>query len=120
MFREFFKANIPWDVVMLAGNVIKDEEGPIPILRKVSDAQTTSGYMVTREFAPILLENLVHGVGHLERYYMQTGRKNHEYCLDIYWKRLQPQNRWYIFNPKMGTQMESYSDIEKRVTNYGL
>lgn len=120
MFREFFKSNVEWDVVMLAGNVLQDTEGPLPILRKVLDAQTTSGYMVTRKFAPILLENLIHGVGHLERYYSQTGRKNHDYCLDIYWKRLQPQNNWYIFNPKMGTQMQSYSDIEKRVTNYGL
>ena len=120
MFREFFKAAIEWDVVMLAGNVLKDEEGPLPSLRKVLDAQTTSGYMITREFAPILLENLRHGVGHLERHYMQTGRKNHNYCLDIYWKQLQPISKWYIFNPKLGIQMESYSDIEHRRTNYGL
>jgi GR25 family glycosyltransferase involved in LPS biosynthesis len=120
LFRDFFKANIDWDVVMLAGNVLKDEEGPLPILRKVLDAQTTSGYMVTRKFAPVLLENLRHGVGHLERHYAQTGLKNHNYCLDIYWKQLQPQNKWYIFNPKMGKQMESYSDIERKHTNYGL
>jgi GR25 family glycosyltransferase involved in LPS biosynthesis len=120
MFREFFKANIDWDVVMLAGNVLKDEEGPLPILRKVLDAQTTSGYMITRKFAPILLENLHHGVGHLERHYAQTGLKKHEYCLDIFWKQLQPQNKWYIFAPKLGYQVESYSDIEKKRTNYRL
>jgi hypothetical protein len=42
------------------------------------------------------------------------------YSLDIYWKKLQPISNWYCLNPKIGKQMESYSDIEQRVTTYNL
>lgn len=120
VFRQFFKSSIPWDVVMLSGNVMKDTDGPAPFLRKVLDAQTTSGYMVTKAFAPQLLHNLREGVMLLEQHFNRFGKSKHEYCLDIYWKKLQPQNRWYIFHPKLGTQMESFSDIVGGVTNYGV
>lgn len=118
--RTFFAASLPWDVVMLAGNVLNHVEGPSSGVRKVLDAQTTSGYMVTREFAPRLLQNLREGVSLLEQHYARTGTKKHDYCLDIYWKRLQPSARWYVFTPKLGYQMESYSDIEQKPTNYGV
>ena len=118
--RSFFAAECAWDVVMLAGNVLNHTEGPLPGLRKVLDAQTTSGYMVTRAFAPRLLQNLKEGVARLEQHYARTGTKKHEYCLDIYWKHLQPTANWYVFTPKLGYQMEGYSDIELKRTKYGV
>jgi hypothetical protein len=42
-----------------------------------------------------------------------------EGCCDQSWKVLQPHNNWYIFNPKLGYQRPGYSDIEKRLVNYG-
>jgi GR25 family glycosyltransferase involved in LPS biosynthesis len=114
-----FASEVPWDLVMLSGAILESTETDVPGLLKVSNAQTTSGYMVTRHFAPVLLQNLREGAALLEDHFRITGKKKHEWCLDQYWKLLQPTANWYIFYPKLGFQMESYSDIEKRVVQYG-
>ena len=44
--------------------------------------------------------------------------KCYPYCFDIYMKKLQPVSNWYCLNPKVGKQIESYSDIENRVVDY--
>lgn len=109
-----------FDVVMLGGKVMNEVSTDSPFLKKVLDAQTTSAYMITREFAPVLRQNLIEGAKLLEQWFSLYKEKKHEYCLDIFWKQLQPCNRWFIFHPKMGIQRESYSDIEKKITNYGV
>jgi GR25 family glycosyltransferase involved in LPS biosynthesis len=114
-----FGSDVPWDLVMLSGAIIESTKTNVRGLRKVSNAQTTSGYMVTRHFAPLLLQNLREGAALLEDCFRTTGKKKHEWCLDQYWKQLQPRANWYIFYPKVGFQMDSYSDIEKRVVQYG-
>jgi len=38
--------------------------------------------------------------------------------IDVSWKNYKEKVKIYIFNPKLGKQMTSYSDIEKRITNY--
>ncbi len=48
---------------------------------------------------------------------MKTNNKK-QFALDIYWKRLQPQDYWYMIIPATVTQYESYSDIEEQVVNY--
>ena len=110
---------------MLAGNGSKENNWNIradrtewPFLAKVFDATTTSGYMVTKAFAPVLLQNLQEGVSLLEAHFQRFGIRKHDYCLDIYWKKLQPISNWFIFVPKMGYQADSYSDIENVFTQY--
>jgi GR25 family glycosyltransferase involved in LPS biosynthesis len=119
-FRSLFNSDVKWDLVMLAGNIVKAEEGPVPFLRRVFDGHTTSGYLLTRSFAPTLLKNLQEGVRLLEQTFQRFGHSRREYCLDIYWKLLQPESRWFIFEPAMGYQVESYSDIEHVFVKYNL
>jgi len=45
--------------------------------------------------------------------------KTHENCVDIHWTTLQPHGHWYALFPAIGYQYDNYSDIEKRVTQYG-
>ena len=40
------------------------------------------------------------------------------YALDMYWKRLQQEDKWFMITPPTVTQYENYSDIEERNTNY--
>lgn len=120
LLKTLFEEGTPFDLVMLAGNIMKDEPGPLPYLRRVLDGQTASAYILRRDFAPALLANLREGLVLLEDHYNQTNSRKHEYCNDQYWKKLQPGSRWYIFHPKLGIQRESYSDNEERVTNYGV
>lgn len=85
---------------------------------KCINAQTTSGYMVHRDFAKRLMDNFKEGESLLSK----TLHLGYEvYGLDQYWKRLQPSSNWYICKPKIGHQLDNdYSDIERRVVSYGV
>jgi len=110
---KIFENNIDFDLIQISGNHIKLDDCNYDFLRKVIDSQTTSGYVITREFAPILLKNFRESLENMKR----EGKK-HENCLDIYWKKLQPNNKWFAFFPVLGTQMPGYSDIENRDVYY--
>lgn len=118
ILKSIFTKPIDFDVVMFSGNVKKSEPTDYHYLKKVIDAQTASGFLVTRAFAPMILENFKEAVVLLREYWELKGERKHEYCIDISWKTLQPNSRWYIVNPKFGYQRESYSDNEEHVTNY--
>ena len=84
--KKLFDDNIDFDIVQVSGNhqeLIDYEE--YPYLKKVIDSQTTSGYIVNRDFATTLLNNFKESY----RLISEFGKK-HEYCLDIFWKKLQP------------------------------
>jgi GR25 family glycosyltransferase involved in LPS biosynthesis len=120
LLKHLFNEKIAFDMVMLSGNILKQTETGSPFLRKVVDGQTSSAYLITREFASTLLANLAEGASLLERWFQEDKEKKHDYCLDIYWKQLQPTHNWFILYPKIGMQREGFSDIEKKVTNYGV
>ena len=108
----FFKENIEFDVLMLSSNTISEQSTIYPYLIKVLDAQTASGYAVHKNFAKKLLANFKESSPLLESTYIQ-----HYYALDAFWKKIQPNNRWYCLNPKVGKQMKSYSDNSKCVVD---
>jgi GR25 family glycosyltransferase involved in LPS biosynthesis len=72
---------------------------------KVWRSQTASCYVVTKEYAPILLANVKES--------LRLGQAH-----DQYWKILQPQSLWIGTKPALGHQREDYSDIQKQVVNY--
>jgi GR25 family glycosyltransferase involved in LPS biosynthesis len=100
LFSAVFTNDIQFDCILLAGNIFESQEDTWPFLRKVMDAQTTSGYLVSREYAPTLLDNFKESACLLSDYFQEHGKKNHDYSLDIYWKKLQPQSNWFVMNPK--------------------
>jgi len=118
LLKSVLNEKISFDVVMLAGKFFHVENTPWPFLKRVIDGQTASGFLITKEFAPKLIQCLDESTKLLEEYKEQTGEKKHEYCNDIYWKKLQPESNWYILNPKCGYQRQSYSDNEEHVTDY--
>lgn len=118
LLRYPFERKIPFDLIMLAGNIMREEKTSEFFLHRVLDAQTTSAYLITREFAPKLIQNISESTKLLEDWWIQHKERKHEYCLDIYWKKLQPESQWFVLHPKLGIQRESYSDIERCVTNY--
>ncbi len=120
LFNGVFTNKIGFDCILLGGNILEATQTEWPFLHKVQDAQTTSGYLLSKAFAPILLQNLYQSAYLLYDYYTKTGEKKHEYCLDIYLKQLQSQFHWFVINPKVGIQRESYSDNECKVTHYGV
>ena len=118
LLRKIFEENILFDVVMLAGKLMDEKDTQFSFLKKVIDGQTASAYLITREFAPKLVELLTESTKLLDDWHKKTGERKHEYCNDIYWKKLQPESNWYRLFPKLGIQRESYSDNDLRITNY--
>jgi glycosyl transferase family 25 len=102
-----------WDVIMLSGNIIKHSNENNGLVR-VQEAQTTSGYIVSKKFAPALLENFIVAENRLSR----LGINFHDYCIDQYWKKLQPISRWFCIYPKIGHQESGFSDIEGKNVSY--
>jgi GR25 family glycosyltransferase involved in LPS biosynthesis len=102
-----------FDVLMLSSNTYNESNTKFKFVTNILDAQTTSGYVVSRKFAPILLKNYMEGSDLL-----LNCPTNKCYAVDQYMKRLQPISKWLCLCPKIGKQMESYSDIEKCMINY--
>ena len=118
LINKVFNSDInKFDVLMLASNTVYQYGvDNIPFVTKIIDAQTLSGYVVSRKFAPILLQNFKQGVELLEPFGKPVG----SFCVDMFCKKLQPIYNWYCICPKIGKQSESYSDIENRRVNYGV
>ena len=107
-----------WDMILFSGVVCKDEPSNYSFLRRISDLQTSSSYILTREYAPVLLTNMKEGAEALDVYFKGTGRIIGDYCLDMYWKSLQKKDRWFVSEPILGCQRPSYSDIQKKDVDY--
>lgn len=132
--QEIFDNNIDFDMVMLSANIYDEEDIPqYEFIKKVKSAATASGFILTRDFAPILLENLKEGAKKLENSYNErtyiTNVSKHEpdrmnydgqYALDHYWISIQANNKWFVFSPKLGKQRNSYSDIMEGNVAYNL
>jgi len=108
--------SLPFDVGLLSYNTeyIKYEDTIHHSIKKVIYSQTTSSYLICSHYLPTLLQNMLEATYDMERY-----GKTHENCIDIYWTRLQPGDRWLALFPAIGYQYDNYSDIEQRVTSYG-
>lgn len=108
-------AEAGWDVLMLASNTVA--EAPVAgrdYVTRILNAQTTSAYAVSREFAPELLACFERSAIALQ------SEHAHAHCCDIMWKALQPGSRWYCLRPKVAMQRPGFSDIEGRVTCYNV
>jgi GR25 family glycosyltransferase involved in LPS biosynthesis len=111
-----------WDVLMLSANIIaaSDRQGNEKYI-KIYDAQTTSGYAVTKEFAPKLVECFKNSEQNMKKFFKvyHDSLIKHNFAIDMNWKSLQPVSRWYSIYPCVGKQQDGYSDIEQREVRYG-
>ena len=118
--KKFFDAREDdWDVLMLAGAYISGTPTAIPRVARITCAQTTSGFIVNRRAYPKLLRVFRNCVARSPDIWEPPLKPNPN-AIDQAWKQLQPSNQWFGFHPTVGTQYESYSDIEKRTHFYGV
>ena len=137
IFEDDFKFNIPmdevnalvdrffnevkeYDVVMLAYNLNESRPLEHDFLIKIDNAYSTSGYCVNKKFAKTLLDNYREGVQKMEEHVIRTHQSNCAFLIDVYFEKLVRTSKWYGFTPKIGLQVASYSDIEKRHVDYGV
>lgn len=111
--QTFLNSSINWDVIIVAGNNMLPYTPVNNTCIKVLNCQTTTGYIVKKEYYDKLMQNYKDGIQKL----MKEPTSN-EYKIDKYWFRLQREDNWYLIIPLTVVQKEDYSDIEKRVTNF--
>ena len=107
--------NLKFEVLMLSANTLNEQPTKYPFVTKILDSQTLSGYAVSKNFAPILLENFRESQREIEKH----GYPIWYLCFDMWMKQLQPISDWYCISPKIGKQLAGYSDIEKKEVDYG-
>lgn len=108
----FFKLNIEWDIIQLASNTIRYSNTDHDYLIKIEESQTTSAYLLNRKFASKLKRCFYESVVNLKNEFKI------EYCIDQNWKKIQSSSLWFCFDPKLGYQIDGYSDIEKQIVSY--
>jgi len=113
--KQFYdNKDIQWDVLIVGGNCVPPYMKVSDYCVRVMNCQTTTGYIVKKDFYDVLIKNFKEGVAKL----MKDPTKKRDFAIDIYWKVLQKQNYWYMLTPATVTQYENFSDIEERTTNY--
>lgn len=120
--KAVFDNNINFDIIQLAYNssqyantvVYKAYDTEYNFLKKAEITITASGYIITKKFAPILLDNFKECASQHEL----IGHQTHDYSLDIYWNKLKPVSNWYVIYPPIGFQSDSYSDILETYVQY--
>jgi hypothetical protein len=114
VFNKFFDTGLDYDVCMLSANGGYIEPTEYPFISKINQTQTASGYMVNHNYSDVLLKNYQEGSDLIGKSYEKGKGDDIQgmYCVDQYWKRLQDLDNWYIFQPKIGIQRDSFSDIQ--------
>lgn len=110
----FLSNHILWDVLLVAGNNMPPYTNIDNSCVKVTQCQTTTGYLVKSHYFDTLIHNIKEGINLL----LKNPEKHVIYAIDKYWFQLQKRDLWYLIIPLMVVQREDYSDIEKRNTNY--
>jgi len=108
--------NLQWDMIIIGGNNVPPYQRINSNCVRVFYCQTTTGYIVKQSYYDTLIKNFRESAKLLMKNQTDEGKK--KYSLDIYWKKLQMQDFWFMITPPTVTQYENYSDIENRNTNY--
>lgn len=104
-----------YDVCMISYNVMKSEPAPEPFWTRVLDSQTTSGYLVNEHYYDTLINLVEPSIPLLEKTH-----EKYNYAIDVVIKKVQPRDRWYHTNTRIGVQRPGYSDIEEQDVNYNV
>lgn len=113
---EFIRTSDKWDIIVFTprgDRVPGESEMTDHRFQRIRNNQTTTGYIVKRAFAKVLLENINESIQLL-----QNGVELDTCAIDQYWKRLQDTYRFYYYQDIYAGQLVGYSSIENRHVDY--
>ena len=113
---ESIRTSDKWDVIVFTprgDRVPGDSKMTDHRFQRIRNNQTTTGYIVKRAFAEILLQNINESIQLL-----QNGVELDTCAIDQYWKRLQDRYRFYYYQDIYAGQLVGYSSIENRCVDY--
>ena len=112
--QKFYEYGCVWDVLIVGGNNAPPYRKATEFCIQVHNCQTTTGYIVQEHYYDVLIQNFKESLRNL----LKNPENKQEYALDVYWKRLQKKDSWYMIIPPTVIQCAGYSNIEGRVVNY--
>jgi len=112
--NNFLKSNIEWDVILVAGNNMVPYNPINENCIQVLNCQTTTGYIVKKQYFDKLITNYREGIQLL----LRNQDKKNLYAIDKYWLKLQKLDKWYLVIPLSVVQKVDFSDIECKITNF--
>lgn len=120
LISEVYSYDPNWNVFILSGAHSILMETTNKIFSKVFESQTTSGYIIRRNYAQKLINIFSESVIGMEKYHPSSNQQliYDRYAIDQCWKRIQREDNWYTTSPMAGQQRASYSDIEKQYVDY--
>ena len=121
--RPLLQQPVDWDVLLLASiQAVPTERTRHANVFKIIYAQTCSGYLVTRKYAPTLIKTFYESAQHISYNYKRfpVRTSNHFYAFDMMWKPLQLEANFYAFLPQLVKQRDSFSEIENKFVSYGV
>jgi mannosyltransferase OCH1-like enzyme len=114
MLNALFTYVDEWDGVVLSSSLINKKECIYSVfMDKNLGSLTASGYLINRKMMTVLRDTNQSSYMNLIK-----GKDKEKFACDVLWQKIQNNNKWYAFSPKLGKQIVSYSDIEKKVVDY--
>lgn len=115
--KKFLNEVQDWDLVMLSSSYMnKTLPTDFSNISKVLDCQGTIAYAISSKYIDTLLETFKKSAENLAQ--VEVYCEPCEYCIDMFWKQLQPNSNWYIFNPILGKEYPKFSDVQKRFVSH--
>lgn len=105
--------NNQWDLITLTPRGDTISHNICDNFHRISNNQTTTGYIIKHTFISKLLPVFEASVSKLE-----NGGDPNEWALDSCWKPMQKYTQFWYYNYIFAGQLLGYSDIEKRQVNY--
>lgn len=106
--------SIEWDLLFISGNNAPPYEKVSDYCVRTTNCRCGTGYIVKKHYYDAMIQNMREGLKNL----MREPDNKPMYALDMYWNRLQQNDRWYLLIPLTVVQAPCYSDIEQRNVNY--
>ena len=106
-----------WDIIILSGHGKKKYLNEI--FSEAITIQTAGMYIIKNHYYKILLNNFREAVKKME--YLRKNNLDINYIkngIDQNWKKLQKEDKWYIFNNNLAYQEPDFSDIENIYVDY--
>jgi len=109
-----------WNVILLScnGGIILNKIKENNCFNSINNCGTASGYIIKHSYIDTLLDLWIINVNHrIKNNINPEHPEHHQTACDVSWKQLQDKS-WLITDPKLGKQIKSYSDIQKRIVDY--
>jgi glycosyl transferase family 25 len=106
-----------WDLIMLSSSKISSvDDTKYDNVKKAIDCQGTIAYAIQKHFIDKLLEVFIESANKLSE--VENYIEPCPYCIDVYFKKLQKNSEWYVFNPILGREYPKWSDVQGRFLNH--